>query len=576
MSGSVINSGNLRISPWKILPGDNISPEEAAKYSISADALDDDMAEELVFKDHLTDLKEIFPDFKPAKSTAIVKCVIESDVSCRVLISAGADWWMHGFINGKPFGDTAVNGNVSHPITSFDHIYQVTLNAGKNTVIFHLQAGITWYFGVQIFPMPQNWPDDYRSLDILCRNIIDRTCKLLHEPVIHGVSTDSARICAEFTYPVLSVLRWRKSGMKEFSESRITLYGQWEYSQMSCFCLNGLDADSSYEYEICCYDEKTAVYTKIFSGEFRTFPAGYLPHTFAAFSDLQVSPALKHQALRDFAANTPLPQADFIASLGDVASGFGNFSAAYFTDFTDILKECNCRQPLEFSRGNHELWGSESTLYSRYLGTPYGAFQYGDVFYIRLDSGEDQPRQERPCHYTQRSHMSEYYRQQHDFLAEVIRTPACRNARYRIVLAHACPFEFEFPFYGKNIRDFAGEFFYGDDPLCKIDLWLCGDVHSPYRYDPVSGKIHGAKTGRARPANPTEADRRDIRFPVYVNDGPGYAGADLSMAAVKVDADGIHICSYLPDGTVVDDIDIVPGREFLVKKSNYELLWENK
>ena len=38
MSGSVINSGNLRISPWKILPGDNISPEEAAKYSISADA----------------------------------------------------------------------------------------------------------------------------------------------------------------------------------------------------------------------------------------------------------------------------------------------------------------------------------------------------------------------------------------------------------------------------------------------------------------------------------------------------------------------------------------------------------
>ena len=48
------------------------------------------------------------------------------------------------------------------------------------------------------------------------------------------------------------------------------------------------------------------------------------------------------------------------------------------------------------------------------------------------------------------------------------------------------------------------------------------------------------------------------------------------MAAVKVDADGIHICSYLPDGTGVDDIDIVPGREFLVKKSNYELLWENK
>ena len=120
------------------------------------------------------------------------------------------------------------------------------------------------------------------------------------------------------------------------------------------------------------------------------------------------------------------------------------------------------------------------------------------------------------------------------------------------------------------------KFFYGDDPLCKIDLWLCGDVHSPYRYDPVAGNIYGPEAGRARPARPTPADWQDIRFPVYVNDGPGYAGADLSVAQVTVDEDAIHVSSYLPDGTIVDQIDIVPGREFIVKHSTYDLLWENK
>lgn len=574
MSETVISGVTLRIGSWQVFPAGDLLPEAAAEYFSAPEDIPD--GKPLVFNDFMSDLATVFPDFKPGTSTAVARTTVHCDTDCRILISAGSDWWMYGFVNGKPFGDTDAIGNGAHPITSLDHFYTVELKAGKNIILFYLKAGLTWSFGVRFFPLPANYPADYRVMQRICQAALPPEFTLLHEPVVHGVSATQAKITTEFSFPVPAMLRLREKNGADCREFRNTVCGQWECSQMHCFTPDGLKANTAYDYEICCRDLLSAEDKVIFSGTFTTFPDRKQVHTFTAFSDLQFPSEIKRKVLCRTLNNTPAKSSDFMVSLGDMASGFADFSMAYFTDFTDILREKGYDRPLVFARGNHELWGEESSLYSNFLGRPYGTFSYGDVFYFVLDTGEDQPRRQSPGHNTQRSYLEKYYREQHDFLAAAIRTPECRNARFRIVLAHACPFEFEFPFYAENIRNFAGEFFYGDDPECRIDLWLCGDVHSPYRYDPAAGEICGMAAGRKRPALPTVNDLRDIRFPVYVNDGPGCAGSDFSAVMVTCGEENISLNCCNEYGQVVDQITVVPGKPFEVKQSDYELLWRNK
>ena len=103
----------------------------------------------------------------------------------------------------------------------------------------------------------------------------------------------------------------------------------------------------------------------------------------------------------------------------------------------------------------------------------------------------------------------------------------------------------------------AGEFFYGKNPKCRVDLWFSAHTHSPYQYDPVAGKFyladyyiaHDRKTKknkvmpmvRKKPFSFKEQDKKNFHFPIIVNDGPSGAGVHLSALLVETAPSNIRV-----------------------------------
>ena len=218
---------------------------------------------------------------------------------------------------------------------------------------------------------------------------------------------------------------------------------------------------------------------------------------------------------------------------------------------------------------NHEYRGLDTDKYTEYFGCPYYAFRHGEVLYIVIDTGEDKGVQKRKEHYTLLTDTEQYFREQKLFLEKLADSPMCKNARKRIVLAHATPFEWESRYYAENIASFASVF-YGKNPRIPIDLWLCGDIHSPYRFDPVTKELSGApkrRLYRGRQGRLTANDLQRIHFPVFVNDGVGGAGQDCSVTRVKVTEDALYLTCTGVNGDIMDEIMIRKGKPIEVKKS---------
>ena len=67
-------------------------------------------------------------------------------------------------------------------------------------------------------------------------------------------------------------------------------------------------------------------------------------------------------------------------------------------------------------------------------------------------------------------------------------------------------------------------------------------------------------------------DLENILFPVYVNDGPGNGGAEISALVIQNDETGINIIYHSLHGEkMVDNIRIEPGKPFIIKESNFKM-----
>ena len=58
-------------------------------------------------------------------------------------IGAGADWSMDLYLNGKPVGDTLMDGNGAWPPTNSDHIFTLNLKRGKNLLVVGVMGGVS-------------------------------------------------------------------------------------------------------------------------------------------------------------------------------------------------------------------------------------------------------------------------------------------------------------------------------------------------------------------------------------------------------------------------------------------------
>jgi outer membrane protein assembly factor BamB len=63
----------------------------------------------------------------------------------RLLIGAGADWWMQWFLDGKLIYDTLASGNRSHPYAITNHVFAAEVSPGEHVLCVMVKAGsLSW------------------------------------------------------------------------------------------------------------------------------------------------------------------------------------------------------------------------------------------------------------------------------------------------------------------------------------------------------------------------------------------------------------------------------------------------
>lgn len=165
--------------------------------------------------------------------------------------------------------------------------------------------------------------------------------------------------------------------------------------------------------------------------------------------------------------------------------------------------------PFFFSRGNHETRGKFARHLPEYFNSEepkfYFTFQYGPMYAIVLDSGEDKPDDAKE--YYGIVDFDDYRLQQAEWLKKEVEKPAFKKAKYKIVFSHI-PLYYSGDWHGTlHCRQVWGPIL----NKAKIDLLISGHTH-------VYG-IHPAVAG-------------EHNYPIVIGGGP----KDTKRTIIKVTA----------------------------------------
>ena len=137
-----------------------------------------------------------------------------------------------------------------------------------------------------------------------------------------------------------------------------------------------------------------------------------------------------------------LESRDFVVFNGDMTSMMLSEDQMYEDFMETAIERFASEMPFFYSRGNHETRGPFAVEYPKYFPTPTGElyfmFRHGDAAFVVLDCGEDKPDSD--LEYSGIVVMDEYRTRQARWLARVVRTPAFRDAKYKIAICHMPPF----------------------------------------------------------------------------------------------------------------------------------------
>lgn len=208
-----------------------------------------------------------------------------------------------------------------------------------------------------------------------------------------------------------------------------------------------------------------------------------LETSFIVFNDIHETPT-SFAELRKLSA---IKQPDFYVLNGDMVSSMK--SANHF--ITNVLAPMSLLTtssiPVIYSRGNHETWSGHArqiTGYMREVDHPfYYGFRQGPVYMLIMDSGET--RSDDDAANWGLTEFDAYRTKQTAWLKEELAKPACRDAKYRIVVTHIPPF-----YAGKELHAATQYFKEWGDLLnaANISLMLCGHTHKPGIHPAVPGK----------------------------------------------------------------------------------------
>lgn len=295
--------------------------------------------------------------------------------------------------------------------------------------------------------------------------------------------------------------------------------------------VRNLAPDTKYRYRIFSQEVVARLPWKIYYGgtvsidetpAFRTMNKNGETVNFLIMNDIHEN----NSVLRSLASMVDKDKTDFVVFNGDMVNWITN-EDQLFNGFIDTSSETFAKNvPFVMVKGNHEPRGIWSQYYMNYFPTrtkkAYYAFRDGPVYFIVLDSGEDQA--DSYDEYSDAVFFNAYRTREAEWLKKVLASDECKNAPYRIVLVHMPPI------YANDAgghADFSEKFF----PMlnaAKIDVMFSGHFHK-FDYTP--------------------AGWRKSTFPILINSNVDAVDVKVNMQKIQVDVRNtsgavIHSYSY--------------------------------
>lgn len=232
-----------------------------------------------------------------------------------------------------------------------------------------------------------------------------------------------------------------------------------------------------YDYDVPLTGE--TIYSKTFS--FKTVANDTDEVNFLVLNDLHDTPSSFPHLLK-LNGNDEF---DFVFLNGDMF----NYQSGEEQIIKHLVVPCTngfaIQKPMLYVRGNHEVRGPFALQLKDYFSFPQGYyyhFQFGKVFAVALDTGEDKEDDSRV--YTGFAAFDEFRKKQAVWLEEVMQSDACKNAAYRIVFMHIPPFYSNEVHGSVHSRELFSPLF----EKYNVDLVICGHTHVYGVHPPVSGK----------------------------------------------------------------------------------------
>ncbi len=129
---------------------------------------------------------------------------------------------------------------------------------------------------------------------------------------------------------------------------------------------------------------------------------------------------------------------DLVIYNGDIVDNFETESQLLGPIIDTSVRYFASGVPFVFNRGNHETRGIMARKLKDYLDFPndhyYGSFDQGPVHFVLLDCGEDKPDDNK--YYYGLADYDSYRLTELEWLKQEVKTPAYKNAAYRIIIVH--------------------------------------------------------------------------------------------------------------------------------------------
>ncbi|MCH5596880.1 purple acid phosphatase family protein [Niabella ginsengisoli] len=179
--------------------------------------------------------------------------------------------------------------------------------------------------------------------------------------------------------------------------------------------------------------------------------------------------------------------------------------------------------PFLFVRGNHETRGKYSRDLADYFTSPSGkyfyTYQWGPVYNIVLDTGEDKP-DDAPA-YAGIVDFDSYRKEQAAWFEKEAQTTAFKKAPFRVVMMHI-PHFYSGDWHGTmHCRELFAPLF----DKYKVDIVLCGHTHKYGVFAPEKGKHNypiiiggGPQEGR-RTIMKVKANQQELNLKMIKDDG---------------------------------------------------------